>query len=46
MFDVVEKKIMIHDNREWYKVKSVLFSKPMTGFHNPDMFSIEEAEEK
>ena len=28
-FEVVETKIMKHDNREWFKVKSKWFTKPM-----------------
>jgi len=41
IFEIVETKIMKHDNREWFKVKSKWFTKPMEGFHNPDNFEVE-----
>jgi len=39
-FEVIEKRIMKHDNREWFKIKSKWFSKPMQGFLNPDCFEM------
>ena len=44
IFEVVEKKVMRHDKREWYKVKSKWFTKPFEAFHNPDIFEIIEDE--
>lgn len=40
LFDVVETKVMKHDNKEWYKLKSHWLTKPLHGWHNPDDFEI------
>jgi len=40
IFEVVETKVMKHDNKEWFKIKSKWFTNPMEGFHNPDSFEI------
>lgn len=40
IFEVVEKKVMKHDNREWFRVKSKWFKNPMEGLHNPDNFEV------
>jgi hypothetical protein len=43
-FEVIETKIMKHDNKKYYKVKSKWFNTPMQGFHNPDNFEQIEGE--
>jgi hypothetical protein len=39
-FEVVGTQTMKHDNRDWFKVKSKWFTKPMKGLHNPDDFEV------
>ena len=41
-FELIDTRVMKHDGREWYKVKSKWFNNPMAGFHNPDNFKVKE----
>jgi hypothetical protein len=40
VFQVVMKKVMRHDNREWLSLKSIRIDQHLKGYHNPDYFEV------